>query len=107
MVRNSKNPAAVGADAETHNDIRGLLASHPTITRLGFNGAKAKATFVRHNPDFTLHDMVHATMFRENIMPSTILLEGLEKDNLAMVSLVRFVVISTSSTTGGDTTAKA
>lgn len=62
---------------------------------------------VRHNPDFTLHDMVHATMFRENIMPSTILLEGLEKDNLAMVSLVRFVVISTSSTTGGDTTAKA
>jgi G:T/U-mismatch repair DNA glycosylase len=35
------------AFAERHNDCGALLAAHPTITRIGFIGARAKAAFDR------------------------------------------------------------
>jgi G:T/U-mismatch repair DNA glycosylase len=39
--------AAAAAVAERHNDCGALLAAHPTITRIGFIGARAKAAFDR------------------------------------------------------------
>lgn len=43
---------------------------------------------VRHTQPFALHEAVQHTELRDAILPSAVLLEGVEKDNLVMASLV-------------------
>lgn len=41
--------SAIRRDSEQANDIAALLATHPRITRILFNGGAAEATFRRHH----------------------------------------------------------
>lgn len=47
-VRQGSLDARIDAGSVVPNDIRGLLARHPGITRIRFNGATAESLFRRH-----------------------------------------------------------
>jgi len=40
--------SAIARESEVANDLAGLLAEHPSLTRVYFNGATAEAAFRRH-----------------------------------------------------------
>lgn len=46
--RSGSLDSAISRQSEVANDLAGLLASHPRITRIYFNGATAEAAFRRH-----------------------------------------------------------
>ncbi len=49
-VRPGSLDTAIERSSEVANDIVGLLARHPGIRRIGFNGGTAEAAFRRHVP---------------------------------------------------------
>ena len=53
------------ADTPRYNDVPALLRAHPTITRIGFIGAKAKATYERG------HGMLAGSAVTLHVLPSS------------------------------------
>ena len=50
--------SAIEADTEVANDIPGFLDSHPHVTHIFFNGAKAESAFKRHVGNQLCHGRV-------------------------------------------------
>ncbi|MEQ1594954.1 MAG: DNA-deoxyinosine glycosylase [Casimicrobium sp.] len=64
--RSGSLDSAIARDSEVANDLAGLLALHPQITRIYFNGATAEAAFRRHCKSLALRTDLHFTR-----LPST------------------------------------